>query len=574
MIMKKRSLVYGIMFTLLFLYQSNPSVSQPAAVVECNQADLYTHPRSVASKVFDTWISTDRFTKNPDMVELPSGRLLLVYSDNDAHWSVENQVLTILASDDQGKNWHLFSKVDSADMRQGHERLVTPRLSYLSDGRLVVLCDHDDFSYFHYEQGSGIDAWWSEDGGKTWSQPQRTGILGFEPDRMIELPDGTLAVGSHIMNPESQEYEEIISVSADGGKTWTKRATVAHDGYHFFCEGAMVLLNDGKELACIMRENHSAGIPSFVAFSQDNGHTWSEPQPCPFALHRPYAKQLNDGRVLVTGRNMNGGLGTYAWVGDIKEEAGTIVTGGPRMQHEVALADNALVITNSPDREARYSLLPPESSKSEILFEAEMKVEGAADSAVAFMSVSKLRGPRPLVLYVYPNQISLGSEQVDFSKPIDMTSYRTVTLTHKRGLFRVLVDGKVIINAPISREENRIGEFNNTRDVSRRTQLGQYGNSGKSYWRRVNYRVTNISQPDYHWQWTAENGEYPNRYERDRLIQIHANHPEQPPRPDHGYSSWIQQEDGTVFLVDYTNCGDVAGKSHLVGVYLTPEDIN
>jgi hypothetical protein len=203
-----------------------------------------------------------------------------------------------------------------------------------------------------------------------------------------------------------------------------------------------------------------------------------------------------------------------------------------------------------------------------------MKVEGAADSAVAFMSVSKLRGPRPLVLYVYPNRISLGSEQVDFSKPIDMTNYRTVTLTHKQGLFRVLVDGKVMINAPISREENRIGEFNNTGDVSRRTQFGQYGNSGKSYWRQMNYRVTNISQPDYHWQWTAENGEYPNQYERDRLIQIHANHPEQQPRPDHGYSSWIQQEDGTVFLVDYTNCGDVPEKSHLVGVYLTLEDIN
>lgn len=581
--MNTSKLVYGLSITVLFLYQPYESVAQPSTsaeqdnreeLVSCSQADLYSHTRSVAHKVFDAWISPGRFTKNPDMAQLPSGRLMLVYSDNDAHWSVENQVLTILASDDQGKNWYLLSKVDSADMRQGEERLVTPRLSYLSDGRLVVLCDHDDFSYFHYDQGSGIDAWWSEDGGKTWSEPQRTGILGFEPDRMIELPGGKLAVGSHIMNPESQEYEEIISVSEDGGKTWNKRATIAHDGYHFFCEGALVLLNGGKELACIMRENHSAGIPSFVAFSQDNGKTWSEPQPCPFALHRPYAKQLADGRVLVTGRNMNGGLGTYAWVGDIKKEAGKIVPGGPRIQHEVKLSDEAMVISNGPALECRYTLLPPESSKSEILFEAEMKVEGEPDSVIAFMSVSKLRGPRPLVLYIYPDRIALGSQQVDFARKIDMTDYRKVTLTHKQGLCRVLIDGKVMINVPISREENRIGEFNNTGDVSRRTQFGQFGDRGKSYWKNVNYTVNNISQPEYSWQWNAESNEYPNHYERERLIQVHANHPNQQPRPDHGYSSWIQQEDGTVFLVDYTNCGDVPEKSHIVGVYIAPEDLN
>ena len=42
--------------------------------------------------------------------------------------------------------------------------------------------------------------------------------------------------------------------------------------------------------------------------------------------------------------------------------------------------------------------------------------------------------------------------------------------------------------------------------------------------------------------------------------------------PDHGYSSWVQREDGRIFLVDYTNCGDVPNTSHLVGVYLEPED--
>ena len=66
---------------------------------------MHIHPRSVAHKVFDVWRSPGRFTKNPDIIELPSGRLMLIYSDTDSHWSQVNQVLTLLASDDRGRTW-------------------------------------------------------------------------------------------------------------------------------------------------------------------------------------------------------------------------------------------------------------------------------------------------------------------------------------------------------------------------------------------------------------------------------------------------------------------------------------
>jgi len=98
-------------------------------------------------------------------------------------------------------------------------------------------------------------------------------IMGFQPDRMMNRPDERLAVLSHLMLGETQSYAKIMHYSDDGGKTWYKNATIAHDGYHFFCEGALVILDGGEELARVMRENHSGGIPSFVAFSQDNGDT-------------------------------------------------------------------------------------------------------------------------------------------------------------------------------------------------------------------------------------------------------------------------------------------------------------
>jgi hypothetical protein len=35
----------------------------------------------------------------------------------------------------------------------------------------------------------------------------------------------------------------------------------------------------------------------------------------------------------------------------------------------------------------------------------------------------------------------------------------------------------------------------------------------------------------------------------------------------------VPLDDGHILLVDYTNYGDELGRSHLVGVYLDPEDI-
>jgi len=534
---------------------------------------MLKHTRSISDMVFDIWHSPGRFTKNPDVVQLSSSRLMLVYSDTDAHWAQKSEVLTLLVSDDLGRKWRKYREVASA-VQPHDDRLVTPRLSRLADGRLVVLCDHDDFSHFHESQPSGNWAWWSEDNGATWSAHQVTGIGGFEPDRVINLPDGTLGVGSHVMFSSSQEFAEILTCSTDGGTTWHQRATIAHDGYHRFCEGAIVVLGGGSpDLACVMRENHSAGIPSFVAFSDDCGHTWSEPKMLPFAIHRPYAKQLPDGRVLVTGRNVNGGLGTYAWCGDLEAEAGRWVIGGPRRKFAAELSDEILVIRNKPEHECRYTLLPPESSRSEVVFEATLRVEGPSDAAVAFLSVSTLgSGAEAYPLQIAPDWLGLGPSILREKWPVDMTEERTVTIRHRDGLLTVQVNGQTLFTKCIFRESPRLSDFHGG-DPAKRTQFGQSGDVGESFWRQVSYSVRNRCLPDIEWAWDASRGEWPDEYQRKRLIQIHANHAHQKPWPDHGYSSWVQLPDGRVFLVDYTNRGDQPNRSHLVGVYIEPEDI-
>ena len=534
---------------------------------------MHDHTRSIKDKVFEIWRSPGRFTKNPDVVRLPEGRLLLIYADNDAHWSVEEQILTLLSSDDNGQRRSKLAEVDRADLRGGDERLVTPRLSLLSDGRLVVVVDHDDFGHFHEDQSPGNSLYWSDDGGSTWSGPQRSTISGFEPDRMMELADGRLAVCSHLMRKEAQEYAEIISCSHDNGVTWHEQATIAHDGYHRFCEGALVVLDGGTGLACVMRESHSGGFPSFVSFSEDHGMTWTDPKMMPFAIHRPYAKQLPDGRVLVTGRNVNGGLGTYAWAGDLQAEAGTYAIGGPRTAYRAELTEEALVIRNAPGHECRYCLLPPESSKSEVLFEAEVMIDGPQREAVAFISVSKLLARSgPIVLSLSKDRITLTPDRPDLDRVEDFSRYRTLSIHHRGGLLLVKVDGKTVIQSAVFREENQVIDHHGGR-LDRRTLFGQFGETGVSFWKRVRYQVKNPTQPAFSFAWSANSGKWPDQYQRDRLIQIHENHPDQKPSPDHGYSSWVFLNDGRIFLVDYTNLGDDPGKSHLVGAYIDPEDI-
>ena len=529
---------------------------------------MYIPPRSVVHKVFEIWRSPERFTKNPDLIALPSGRLMLIYADTDAHWSMKNQVLTLLASDDEGRTWFKHREIDRADLTRGDERLVTPRLSLLNDGRLVVIVDHDDDGHFHEEQPPGNWLYWSEDEGDSWRAQHDNGIGGFEPDRVMDLPDGALGVVSHLMRGEYQEFAEVLWVSSDGGATWSERATVACDGYHRFCEGAIVLLHGGARLACVLRENHSGGIPSFVTFSEDCGHSWSAPQQLPFAIHRPYAKQLADGRVLVTGRQVNGGLGCYAWVGDLEAEAGRQVVGGPRRKFSASLEKDALIIDNRLEHECRYTLLPPESSFSEVDFEAELRVEASGNGEVAFLSISRLG----VLVTVTPEELRMQRGRHQVQHQADMREWHRLRLHHRRGWLRVLLDDEPVFHRSIYREEWPASDFHGGKPHMR-TQFGQYGDSGRSYWRSLRYRLGNPTLADHEWHWDAAAGAWPDQYQRERLIQVHANHPAQQPMPDHGYSSWIQRDDGRIFLVDYTNCGDVPNTSHLVGVYLEPEDL-
>jgi hypothetical protein len=117
--------------------------------------------------VWPIWRNPGRFTKNPDIVRFPSGKMLLVFCDADQHWAQSITRITTIETTDEGKTWGNPKVIAEADIRKGEERWVNPRMTLLKSGRLIVICDHDDYRHVHEDQPSGIWIWFSDDKGRT-----------------------------------------------------------------------------------------------------------------------------------------------------------------------------------------------------------------------------------------------------------------------------------------------------------------------------------------------------------------------------------------------------------------------
>jgi predicted neuraminidase len=127
-----------------------------------------------------------------------------------------------------------------------------------------------------YKVGPSPSAWWgmlirSDDGGKTWSEPQRLpdGILGPIKNKPVMLADGRLLCGS---STEDQGWRVHMEWTADLGRTWEKTGP----------------LNDPDKIAAIQPAilNHGGGKVQILcrtkqgeiseSWSSDGGRTWTE----------------------------------------------------------------------------------------------------------------------------------------------------------------------------------------------------------------------------------------------------------------------------------------------------------
>lgn len=145
----------------------------------------------------------------------------------------------IITSTDKGHTWDYLSTV--AIPRKGDpvgEGFVEPAITLLQDGRLLCIMR----SGHHFPLYSS----WSSDGGKTWTAPLYTGFdRGCDPC-LITLQDGRIALswgkrfpeGWSQVTPQGDKGRYVypgegynnLSISDDGGKTWTTTQIAKNTG--------------------------------------------------------------------------------------------------------------------------------------------------------------------------------------------------------------------------------------------------------------------------------------------------------------------------------------------------------
>lgn len=127
-----------------------------------------------------------------------------------------------------------------------------------------------------YKVGPDPRTWWgmlirSEDGGKTWSKPERLpdGILGPIKNKPVQLANGD------ILSPSSTEHDGWqvhFERTSDLGKTWETTGPV-NDGKKIAAIQPSILFHDSKHLEAIGRTLQSK---LFSVESEDGGKTWGE----------------------------------------------------------------------------------------------------------------------------------------------------------------------------------------------------------------------------------------------------------------------------------------------------------
>ena len=239
----------------------------------------------------------------PRMELLKNGDLLVAVKSGAAHVGKSGKA-DIVRSHDGGRTWSepvtvfdLPGRDDAIDL-----------LGRLSDGTVIAAAVSYTWSGETYG-GEGWEAdtyvFRSEDQGKTWSEPRKLDATPFDwlyPfGRPVELGDGSVLLagyGAYLDRPgkkkvDARGHTAFVVRSRDGGKTWSGYTEIARR----FNEICLSRLPSGKLVAALRGDSGSI----FLAFSKDDGRTWSKPdQVTGRAEHPADLLVLSNGNLLMS----------------------------------------------------------------------------------------------------------------------------------------------------------------------------------------------------------------------------------------------------------------------------------
>ncbi len=291
----------------------------------------------------------------PDVVLTPSGKLVCVISECAHHGDRSYTRVVLRDSTDRGRTWS--AKRSLTDATSGMPYWNCPRISMLRDGRVAVLVDLVGTR----EHGEGYDKlrnvlFFSPDDGNTWSGPVSTPAQGIVPDKLRELANGRWLLACHVQDTVTKNLTQRLWFSDDQGGHWHGPVIVGQQAGLNLCEVSLLEVNPGT-LVAFHRENSFRGLDCFKTVSRDNGETWSAPIAFPLpGCHRPVAGLLQDGRILITYRFMQGGKG---WLGSWTQNFFAAVTDPASAlapeRHEASTRIMPVDFDRSPKSDLGYS---------------------------------------------------------------------------------------------------------------------------------------------------------------------------------------------------------------------------
>jgi len=465
----------------------------------------------------------------PDLWRAPSDEVLCAYREADEH--VPNRRRLLLSrSRDNGRTW---SAPEELNPTQGH----CPRFSEPEPGRLTLIDD------------AGRTLYHSADAGLTWRRQGYQGMRGFGvPDRILPLADGSWLTTGHRhqgeVNPATgqQPATQAVFRSTDRGAAWEQISVMGGDPDLVLCEASMARLPGGRILA-LLRENSQVFEPMYRVHSDDEGRSWSAPEPTGLIGHRPTLGLTRGGRLLVTYRDRGPAGGTAAWMGEVDDLTGFAVHSSLQHGPEPACTASGLVLDASDERPPFYALRPlTHPAEARAMLEARVRAEG--DGGLLRLGLA-WRVSETALTPILPSEGTEGENDAprDLSIPLVPGQANDIRLDYDRGRLSVCVNG-----------EQRAGLDLPANHIRRRAVLFGCAPDGQGTvrWERVRqFGVEPGAQNTYVWDWEPALGQ-PDARVRETVLELAAD----PGAAwcDYGYSGWVETGDGE-FLCAYHHGG-------------------
>ena len=254
----------------------------------------------------------------PVITPLSDGTYIASQHVGESLGSSDNHI-EVLRSTDKGTTWTNEGSIHGGLPQDGW-CYRGPRISEVPDGRLVMECTRfevdEEKNLFDVEsealQRPELVLFWSEDGGRTWTEPQIIPV-DLDPKKytwngagdLLQLAPDRWMYALETWKPEGYEgppdQKAAAMFSSDQGQTWGEFTVVADDlgGQLCWWDQMCSLLPDGRIYTLIWTHQYGTkeDLTNHWVISEDQGRTWSDPQPTNLRGQVCTPIPLADGRV-------------------------------------------------------------------------------------------------------------------------------------------------------------------------------------------------------------------------------------------------------------------------------------